>query len=629
MELHQNVFADVSDFVAKLQESGRLERVYPAGTIEAAYAMSGGNFGWFNVIMANVDQVLRDQATRVFTVGELFDETVHCSNRVRDYVLDHTALSQLTIRSEFKDAAKELLFGQLPRPVAEGSPEQRDALLAARNEYDEPIAVPYQRVEWDEDACAKALKNAKFVREKERWRLQGVDEALDLRQLLANLHTYAIHETAGRPTTGGPHTLLIPARERSFIELVDMLYPHPAAEDAARALWRGLVGSDASVAAIPTHIGPSMEMLGRLNLRLRRQTQNALLFRNPDENEQFEKAMKRCKGQSESARRAQALVGTMRLIDECWEYDAVEAGLKGDYCVIQTPKTQGRKGLLNADCLRLHPEGRLLLAYVRNVEELRTLCLNASSQFKEEGRTPIIALTPSRAVCDVFESSADAILKAARSYVLLYQLSTSEEYLLHEIGLPRTEWQGFQIMRTHFSSAFDSRLQSLLRAVQDSVNGWRLDLHKEGLIAWPWRCSGKLKDSDREILVKAWKIMLFDEKGRRSLPEMDETSGVPAGTVAQVLEKLPVSPKARSAGYATSEHAGLFEPLSDIAEAVLPPFLCQQANALLAGETLTLDRARERWFWGYTWEGHNVHDIFTDWMSLLVMMGFARETGAG
>jgi hypothetical protein len=629
MELHQNVFADVSDFVAKLQETGCLEREYPAGTIEAAYAMSGGNFGWFNVIMANVDQVLRDQAKRVFTVGELFDETVHRSNRVRDYVLDHTALSQLTINPKFKDAAKELLFGQLPRPAADGAPEQREALLAARNEYDEPIAVPYQRVEWDEEACAKALKNAKFVREKERWRLQGVDEALDLRQLLANLHTYAIHETAGRAVIGGRHTLLIPTRERSFIALVDMLYPHPAAEDAARALWRTLVGSEPAVGAVPSHIGPSMEMLGRLNLRLRRQTYNALLFRSPDENESFEKAIKRCKGQPESARRTQALVGAMRLIDDCWEYDAADAGLKGEFCAIQTPKTQARKGLLNADGLRLHPEGRLVLAYVRNEGELRALCLAASTQAKVEGRTPVIALTAFRPVCDVFEAGPDLVMQNARSYLLLYQLSTSEEFLLHEIGLPRGEWQGFQIVRPRFSSAFDARLQALLRAVQESVNKWRQVLQREGHIAWPWRCSGKLKDGDREILVNAWKIMLFGEKGRKSLPDLDETSGVPAGTVAQVLEKLTVSPKARSAGYETSEHAGLFEPLSDVAEAVFPPFLCQLANGLLAGETWTLDRARERWFWGYIWEGHNAHDIFADWMSLLVKMGFARESGTG
>ncbi len=64
-ELAQNAFSDVSDFVRTLNESGKLaDRRYPEGLVEAAYAMSGGNFGWFNVIMAVVDERLRYLTTQ-------------------------------------------------------------------------------------------------------------------------------------------------------------------------------------------------------------------------------------------------------------------------------------------------------------------------------------------------------------------------------------------------------------------------------------------------------------------------------------------------------------------------------------------------------------------------------------
>ena len=36
-----------------------------------------------------------------------------------------------------------------------------------------------------------------FTRDRGVWRLGGVDQPLDLRQLLSNLGTYAIHETKG------------------------------------------------------------------------------------------------------------------------------------------------------------------------------------------------------------------------------------------------------------------------------------------------------------------------------------------------------------------------------------------------------------------------------------------------
>ena len=38
------------------------------------------------------------------------------------------------------------------------------ALLGARNEFDEPVAMLFQRVEWDERECGNALRAAKFVR---------------------------------------------------------------------------------------------------------------------------------------------------------------------------------------------------------------------------------------------------------------------------------------------------------------------------------------------------------------------------------------------------------------------------------------------------------------------------------
>ena len=81
--------------------------------------------------------------------------------------------------------------------------------------------------------AAEALRTSKFTRDKSVWKLGGVDQPLDLRQLLSNLGTYAIHETKGQPSKGGKHTLVVPLRQSDFVQLVGLLYPHAAAEDAA------------------------------------------------------------------------------------------------------------------------------------------------------------------------------------------------------------------------------------------------------------------------------------------------------------------------------------------------------------------------------------------------------------
>lgn len=269
VELSANTFSDVSDFVRTLQEQGRLSTEYPAGLVEAAYAMSAGNFGWFNVIMANVDEVLNKPyprgTQRPQTMGEIFAEALRGSSRIREHVLDAQAIQELQLPRQHLTAARELLYGQLPVPLDAVPDETRQALLAARNEYDEPVATLYRRVDWDELAISQTLRAAKFERDRQLWRLSGVDEPLDLRQLLTNLGTDALHAGGARPG-GDRHVLLLPLRLPDFVELVAMLYPHPAAEDAARALWRGMVGTEDIEPSRATHFGPSIAMLSRLNL---------------------------------------------------------------------------------------------------------------------------------------------------------------------------------------------------------------------------------------------------------------------------------------------------------------------------------------------------------------------------
>ena len=97
--------------------------------MEAAYAMSGANFGWFNVIMANVDGYLRTQQSigqkaDKLSIGAIFSALVKSSIRIRDHVLDHKAIE--AIKSKNRDviqAARELLYGQLPVPLTAASAE--------------------------------------------------------------------------------------------------------------------------------------------------------------------------------------------------------------------------------------------------------------------------------------------------------------------------------------------------------------------------------------------------------------------------------------------------------------------------------------------------------------------------
>ena len=80
-----------------------------------------------------------------------------------------------------------------------------------------------------------------------------------------------------------------------------MLYPHPAAEDAARAIWRELVGTDAVPAETATHIGPSIDMLDGPTCASAGKERRHSSSETPI-SAAHEVAMKACKGQSETDR---------------------------------------------------------------------------------------------------------------------------------------------------------------------------------------------------------------------------------------------------------------------------------------------------------------------------------------
>ena len=636
VELSQNAFADVSSFVQLLKDDERLTETYPDGLVEAAYAMSSGNFGWFNVSMANVDGVIGGRRARGestdSTVGSLFDEAIRVSSRMSEYVLDHHAIAELHLSGDFREAARELLYGQLPVPLDKWTETQRQALLSGTNEYGEPIAILYQRVEWTAQDCSQALRIAKFTRERDEWVLVGVDQPLDLTQLLANLSTYSIHETKGAVQTGGRYTLLVPTSSSDFVQLVAMLYPHPAAEDAARAIWRAQVGTDAVGAELATHIGPSIDMLGRLNLRFRRQGTTSLIFREPDQSTAHEEAMKACKGQSEPDRARQVLTGVMRALDENWEYDAVDAGLKGDLVAITTsPGGRGKPdGLITCKALHLHPAGKVILAWVRNIHELEELCNRASSQFRTMGRLPVLAFTASRHLVEQFNDPPSQVLKDAHDYVMLYQLSSREEYVLHPIGLPRKDCAGFQLQTQRFTMAFTNRLQALLRPLREAIHAWRRELDGRGRIAWPLRASGVIKDEDRDKLFAAYRSLLIERDAPMSVTALDEKSGIDVQEILDILQRMKVSLQAKAAGYQDAERCGLFTTLDEHAAPQLPAFVHRLCDYLVArGLEWSYEAAENEWFWGYTWEGARPLDTYIHWMALLCDLGYAYETSTG
>ncbi len=618
VELEHSAFADVSDYVRQLKESGRLGFDYPVGLVEAAYAMSGANFGWFNVVMANVDAVIAQYNAAnksVPEIGVLFDALVESSSRVAKHVLDAKAIEGIkTTDHALRATAQSLLYGQLPVPLDKCPPRARE-LLEIQNEDGEPVASLYRKVPFDALRCRQALEDAKFTRKQDEWVYAAVDQPLSLDGLLNNLRTFAINE----PAAG---VLLLPLARAEFKHLLTLLYDHPAIEFAADALWQKLVSSEIQLPPEEaTHIGPSVAMLLRLDLRYRNQQQNSMIFRDPACASAHEVSMKRFlqDAAANPALRFQVrLTGLFRLLDRNWAYEQAPYANTQGLSIQLSPRRAGvgqGGGLMFCDALKLHPDGLAWFAWVNNRQELDKLHALAAARRVDDGRMPVVAFTASAHMMEQY--TRGDVTDALRDDVLMYYLNPSEVDQVERVGLLANYQLGFEFADTALTTRFKNRLNALRDFGHQAMHQWRRRLNSRGLIAWSMRSAGKLAPAEREMLFAAWRLFVVDEPQLTSLHDLKPEHHLNADEVASLLQKLAPPTKTLAQGYGPDEHAGLFSELANpqLAAAHVPQFLAFIGSPAVA-QQWTLDKAKRDWYWGYLWQqgAATPKAVFDDWM---------------
>lgn len=623
VELEHNAFADVSDYVASLLKAGKLAFNYPPGLVEAAYAMSGANFGWFNVVMANVDAVLNQfqQAGRsIKDVGDLFEAVLAGSGRVAKHVLDKGAIEGIQTRDQVLLAeCRSLLYGQLPVRLTDVS--FANELLALKNEDQEPIAAYYRKLSIDRLQCRQALEQAKFRRDKDDWYYPAVEQALSLDTLLDNLRTFSIKEQAA---SGDRSAVLLPLSKGEFKYLLSLLYDHAAIEFAADALWHKLVGDTAELeAGEATHIGPSVAMLLRLDLRYRSAQQNSLIFKDPGMGDGHEQAMAELGKQYSQKPIIKALTrltGFIRLLDKNWRYEeSLLSNKAGDndapLAVLTEPR--GRQGgLLTLDGFKLHPDGKALFAWVSNLNELNNLHAFAADYSRQNGRTPVLALTASAHLMEQYSRLDEA--SELRDAVLLHYVNPSEADQLERIGLSLALCQQFGVtLNTEsFTAKFQHKLLALTTFATTAIQKWRHRLQRRGLIAWPLKVDGKLSTNDRDLLLKGWYQLAIAHPELNGVLDLQQQHGVPVDELSSLLDKLKVPGSYMAKGFTAEEHAGLFTELNNVqrSQAQIPLFLTRIADPNKPHKW-QFENFKQRFYFAYVAETNiTAKGVFNDWM---------------
>lgn len=620
VELEHNAFADVSDYVDKLKEQKKLTYDYPVGLVEAVYAMSAANFGWFNVIMANIDAVLEQykQANKeVEDIGALFNAVLAGSGRVEEHVLDKGAVEGIQTRDqEVLKQCQTLLYGQLPLPLAEM--KNASAIFALKNEHQEPVATPYKLIYLDRLDCRKALEQAKFVREhNDEWLYPAVEQVLSLDTLLDNLKTFSIREQSH----DGKQAFLIPLSKIEFKYLLNLLYDHPAVEFAADALWQSIVGQSLELPyEDATHIGPSISMLMNLDIRYKSAQQNSLIFKEPSMSDGLEKALDELQQKSSQQpllKIATRVTGLIRLLDSNWSYDQsiypISANSPAKGLVILTEPSNG---LVTLDSFKLNPKGKVLFAWVSNRQEIDALHAFSADYRRSAGRTPVLALTASVNLYEQYIrlDTEDTL----RDAILLHYVNPTEVDQLERIGLDLSICKKYKIDLSldSFIKKFKNKLKGIADNVQQSIVNWRQHLNSKGQIAWPLRIDGKLSEEERNILFKAWYQLAVEQKERSSILSAS-FKDLDVKEIESVLNKLQVPSIYEARGYQKHEHAGLFVNVDtpQLSVANIPIFLAKIVGLDKTENTWSLEKAEQDWYFGYAAFAKNTSkNIFDDWM---------------
>ena len=622
VDLARNAFADVSTFVQSLEAEGRLLRSYPPGLVEAAYMMSGANFGWFNVVMAVVDQVLSKVPDgEAQPLSWVFQRAIEIQERIGRYILDHRSLQEIPLSGKAREAAADLLFGQQPVPKDRLGVEIADHLLEGRNAHGEPIATRYHRVVWQARACSQVLIRNRFKRlsGSSQWTAPGIPEPIDLERLLDDLATMAVHERPAEKE--GEHVLLLPGDLPEFLHLFDLIHPHPAAEEIGRTLWMALVGAGGMPDREATHIGPSVEMLRRLDIRLRKASVGIVL-RDPDENEAFTKAQESARP-SEKERARRVLAGTLRVLDQNWDYDIEPAGLGDDVLAIKTQKD----GLIDFKGLWLHPKGQAVFAWVNGDEALKVLAEAVARDHRKAGRYPVVALTTDYGLPERFEKNPLDMFKKARDSIVMVHLNSGEESALLSVGLHTKEWKGFRLRADGFTARFTERLNRIRNPISARVREWRQAVGGRGRIAWPIRPNGTLKPEALDRLVGGWRVVMLEHAGKK-LGDIGIAKRLDHGSLLQEIERLGLSPAAAPKGYDSAKDAArLWAGEGPETHPEVPAFLVRSIALRLfhhQGAPFTMEAVKPDWFWGFTWDGNRPSDIFREWMTVAVDLGWVE-----
>jgi len=482
--MDMNPFSDISDFKNHLQKEKMIPE-YPEGIVEAAYAISGGNFGWFNVIMAQIDLILEDEPGK--EVGEIFLKALEVSSRFQDRLIDISAFDYINCEEMHKPLVKSLILRQLPAEKEELPEDKLSILLNLRAEDGGILFKEFYCIKLSKDGIGRYLNGCGFKRETGDLFFTDTGIKFDLDKLLKSLKTFSVNVKQNE--------YLIGKDEETFLDQIRMVYPVEDIEDSGKYIFQ-FIQEEVTTQDIQDadFVGPSFAYLAKIDKRYQAVDEEWGFVNNREKNKTIEKQLKDIKkNKKDEVKRI--LQGAARVLEI--KYPETEASNFEGVEYIQT-------NVEEFSFLEVHPDRLVSILWGKDEEKVARFF--NKRPFKE-GVHPIFIISDTL-ISESFINKLKKDYPNIGKCIIQLNITRFHKDILEAIALPKTDLD-IRESAGELTSKFREKIRRLRDRFYVESKKWFKEADENGWVLRPIIYKKSWKKNEICILAEAFKKMLL------------------------------------------------------------------------------------------------------------------------
>lgn len=481
-ELKNNTFADISDFMNHLKEDGKMNP-YPDGLVEAAYTIAGGNFGWLNVIMAEVDHLIAGKPD--METGEALEDLLKTSSRFQNSLIDKAAFDYINCKEKYRHIIKNALLMQLPIKKSKYTEEQLEGMLEAKSSDGTKLFKDFYLVKLKKDILGEYLHSVGYERQQGNQFVNSFGASFDLEILLKNLKMYSLNVEE--------HEYIIGSEKETFLDQVRMLYPEEGVEEAANIIFEYIIRRVEEDELNSAYVGPNFAYLYQLNKRYRVDKGEFSYLTDGDKNEELEEYIEEMKKDREGEV-IRILTGSIRSLEI--NYNEIETfDLEGMTCMRTTVE--------EGPWLTVNPNNIVTIVWGKDEEKLYKGLQDR--RLLSKGVHPIYVLSDTPVDETINKVRKD--FKEVGKCLIPLQISRLQKEVLEVMSVPK-DMVDFRDSANEIGIVYRDKIRKLNDFFIHGARKWFDEIDEKGYILRPIIYKNQWDYKQINLLAKAFKKML-------------------------------------------------------------------------------------------------------------------------